>query len=237
MFIDLTNRSYESELMDNPEVDEKALHIALSDISRVNKWLGGSSITTNAVFDHISNSTIKKEWVVMDLGCGDGEMLRQLARDSRKKGISLKLIGVDNHAKCLAQATTMSTAYPEITFHNEDVLTLSKQQYSCDIIICTLTLHHFRDEDIKKVLAKSIELVSDIVIINDIHRTRWTYYLFKLFSIFFIKGYIAKNDGLVSIKRGFKKKELIQLAHELQLKTYRLDWKWAFRYRWIISNL
>ncbi|WP_299436330.1 methyltransferase domain-containing protein [uncultured Aquimarina sp.] len=236
MLVDLTHRSDEEELMDDPEVNETDLNTALSDISRVNRLLGGNHITINAVLDRIRKKDGSKEWVVMDLGCGDGEMLRQLANVFEKKGIKVRLIGIDNNDKCLSQARNLSTPYKNIEFYNKNIMNLTKENFYCDIVICTLTLHHFKDEEIKKVLKKSMELVSEIVIINDIHRNRLSYYLFKVFSYFFIKGYIAKNDGLVSIKRGFKRKELIYFAKELQLTSYQLHWKWAFRYRWIISN-
>ncbi len=236
MLVDLTYRSNEEELMDDPDIDNRDLTIALQDISRVNKLLGGNTITVNAVFNQIKNRSKQKEWRVMDLGCGDGEMLRQIADSARKKGVSIKLIGIDNNYRCIAQAKKLSDAYPEISYHNKDILTLTKQDFGCHIIISTLTLHHFKDKEIIKVLQKGIELVSEVIIINDIHRNILTYYLYKLFSFFFINGYIAKNDGLISIKRGFKRKELICFADELKLKRYTLDWKWAFRYRWIINS-
>ncbi|WP_299222509.1 methyltransferase domain-containing protein [uncultured Aquimarina sp.] len=236
MLVNLEYRSNEAELMDDPEVNEKDLGIALEDISRVNRLLGGNNITINAVLDEIKKRQSTKKLVIMDLGCGDGEMLRKLADSFNKKEIKARLIGIDNNEKCLLQARELSASHNEIEFHNKNILTLEKEDFHCDIIICTLTLHHFKDEEIKRVLRKSLELVSEAVIINDIHRNKWSYYLFKIFSYFFIKGYIAKNDGLVSVKRGFKRKELIRFAKELKLNVYQLDWKWAFRYRWVIRN-
>jgi len=42
---------------------------------------------------------------------------------------------------------------------------------------------------------------------------------------------------LVSILRGFKKTELEQYSKALQLKKYTIQWKWAFRYQWIIQKI
>lgn len=234
MFLDLTKRSNEKELMDDPMVDKKELNIALSDVSRANRLLGGNGITINAVFDQIASAMIVKEWTIMDLGSGDGEMLRQIADQARKKNIKVKLIGLDINDKCVLRSKELSVLYPEISYYNKDIGTLTKQEFYCDIMICTLTFHHMKDEEIKKIIDKSMELVSTSLIINDLHRTNIAYFLFRIFSFFFIKGHIAKHDGLVSIKRGFKRKELENLAKELNL-TYQLDWKWAFRYRWIIN--
>ncbi|PKV51316.1 ubiquinone/menaquinone biosynthesis C-methylase UbiE [Aquimarina sp. MAR_2010_214] len=236
MLTNLQHRSNEVELMDNPEVEEKALQLALSDISRANKWLGGNAITINAVHRLVRNQNPLQEITILDLGCGDGEMLRAVADSFRKEKKNTKLVGIDLNSKCLDQAIKLSTSYPEISFFNKDILEMEGSEFSCDIIICTLTLHHLRDEEIKKVLKKAVDLARTAVVINDLHRSTLAYYLFKVFSFFFIKGYVAKNDGLVSIKRGFKKQELLYFAKALHLQEYKIDWKWAFRYRWVVKT-
>ena len=47
---------------------------------------------------------------------------------------------------------------------------------------------------------------------------------------------MSKEDGLVSILRGFKKPELQQFSKILNFKNYTIEWKWAFRYQWIIIS-
>ncbi len=236
MLANLQHRSNEVELMDNPEVEEKALQLALSDISRVNKWLGGNAITINAVHTLVRNLDPSQEITILDLGCGDGEMLRAIADSFRKEKRITKLIGIDLNNKCLNHAIESSTLYSEISFFNKDILEIEASEFSCDVIICTLTLHHLSDEEIKKVMKKAVDLATTGVVINDLHRSTLAYYLFKVFSFFFVKGYVAKNDGLVSIKRGFRKQELLYFAKALHIQDYKVDWKWAFRYRWIVKT-
>ncbi|GAA4271512.1 methyltransferase domain-containing protein [Aquimarina gracilis] len=235
MLVDLKHRSQEKELMDSLSIAENELKIALTDISRVNTMLGGNSITINAIRKLIKKSS-KNEFVILDLGCGDGEMLRNIAKSFRKQKRKVKLIGIDLNGQSLEYAKELSVNFPEITFYKQDILEVDKEKFGCDIIVCTLTLHHLTCEEIKKVLLKSVKLASIGIVINDLQRSALAYYLFRLFSFFFIKGYIAKNDGLVSIKRGFTKRELIGYATTIKLKKYHIDWKWAFRYRWIIKT-
>ncbi len=236
MLVNFKYRSKELEIMDNHDIEEGPLKVALSDISRVNQWLGGNNITIKAIHKLIKNVPASKEIVIWDLGCGDGEMLRVISNSFKRKKRNIKLIGIDLNEKSLQSAEKLSESYPEISFLKQNILDIDTSKISCDIIISTLTLHHFDNEQIIEIVRKSVILANKAVIINDLHRSVIAYYLFKIFSFFFIKSYIAKNDGLVSIKRGFKKQELIQYSKEIEVSQFKIDWKWAFRFRWILKK-
>ncbi len=236
MLINLKHRSDELELMDDPKVEGEALEVALSDISRVNRLLGGNSITIQAIHKLIEDAECSQQLTILDIGCGDGEMLRSIAKSFRKKERDIKLFGIDVSEKCLTYAKKLSASYPEISYQKQNILDLQASNFSYDIVICTLTLHHLKSNEIRLVMKKMIELATIGVVVNDLHRSGIAYYLFKIFSFFFIKGHVAKNDGLVSIKRGFKKKELVQYAKSLGIQNSKIQWKWAFRFRWVVMK-
>jgi len=48
---------------------------------------------------------------------------------------------------------------------------------------------------------------------------------------------MSREDGLTSILRGFKKEELVNFSKKLKLNNYIFQWKWAFRYQWIIRKV
>lgn len=75
------------------------------------------------------------------------------------------------------------------------------------------------------------------IVINDLQRSAVAYRLFQVFSRIAGLGNMAKSDGLISILRGFKRKEIEQLSQKLNFNQYTLKWKWAFRYQWIITNV
>jgi ubiquinone/menaquinone biosynthesis C-methylase UbiE len=169
------------------------------------------------------------------MGCGDGEMLRKLSKALRKEGIAVALIGIDLRDDVLEIARSKSKGYSDIEFKKQDILTLDKG-IGCDILLCTLTMHHFTDEQIKIFTKKFYELASIGVVINDLERNILSYQLFKLFSFFFIKTSIAKTDGLISISKGFRKQELIDFAKNIPNVIHVIKWKWAFRYVWVMQT-
>lgn len=230
-------RSNEQELMDDPKLSSALLAEALQDISRANRLLGGNSITLNATYQLILQERKQKHFTIVDVGCGDGTQLRELAIFLRKKKISFSLIGVDINEKSLEIGRSMSTSFPEISFRNHDILQMTKEDIDCDIILTTLTLHHFTDQEILVFLQQFYKLCSIGIVINDLQRSRLAYVLFKIFSLFLIKGPVAKNDGLVSIQRGFKKIELHTFSKKLAFSRSTITWKWAFRYLWVILKI
>ncbi|MBT8308478.1 MAG: methyltransferase domain-containing protein [Maribacter sp.] len=235
MMINFKERSNQKEFLDDFQGDSHELAAVLNDINRVNRILGGNRITANAVFRLIEERP-KDSYTILDMGCGEGEMLRALAILARKKNISLKLTGIDLNSDALKIAKQASLEFPELTFLEKDVLSADFSDYNCDIVITTLTMHHFQDSDILNFAQQFTRLASIGVVINDLQRNALAYYLFKVFSLIFIKTKVAKQDGLTSIRRGFRKSELIALSSSLSDIHHEISWKWAFRYVWIMRK-
>ncbi|MGB5357906.1 MAG: methyltransferase domain-containing protein [Eudoraea sp.] len=231
----LKERSCAVELMDTIEVDHQTLKDVFNDINKANFFLGGNSITLNGVTQLIDDHP-KNNYTIVDMGCGDGTILRKLALTFRKHSASFNFIGMDLNQKALDIANANSKDYPEINYIRQDILSLQPKQFQCDILLCTLTMHHFKNPEIIVFMDHFIKLSKIGVVINDLQRSALACYLFRLFSSIFIKTKIAKSDGLISIKRGFKKKELIHLSNLFPNTEHSIRWKWAFRYLWIVNT-
>jgi len=112
----------------------------------------------------------------------------------------------------------------------------SFSELKCDIILCTLTLHHFENNEIIKLL-RLFDTNSRLgFVVNDLHRNSLAYRLFQLVCFVFRMNEMSRNDGLISILRGFKKEELVDFSEKLSFKKYSIQWKWAFRYQWIVEK-
>lgn len=234
MLKDLSKRSTEPELMDDFRDGLVSLRAVFADINRVNRILGGNSITINAVANLIRDNR-KDHYTIVDMGCGDGTMLREVAKYCQKKNIQVRLIGIDLNHEALQLAAEASSSYPEIEYRHEDILQLDTKEFHCDILINTLCMHHFTNVQLATFLRKFVELGKIGIVINDLHRSGLAYSLFKLFSLIFIKTKVAKIDGLISISKGFVKSDLLTYAKNLPSVTHIIQWKWAFRYVWVMQ--
>lgn len=232
MLIDTRYRSQQTELMDDLDMSGELLGDTLERIAKINRQLGGNRVTISGVKELLQDVPIRDEMTIIDLGCGDGDMLRVIADLGRSSGRLFKLIGLDANAYTVDFARNKSRAYPEISYQVMDVFSDSMAQLDYDIALATLFMHHFSDKQIEELLKILTSKVNVGVVINDLHRSRLAYYLFIGFSLF-IRNTMIKNDGAISILRAFKRIDFECFASKLNLNC-EIRWKWAFRYQWVI---
>ncbi len=227
-------RSKEKELMDDLQLDGALLYDTLDKIAGINKLLGGNKVVLSGIDFLLKDSNSKAPITIVDLGCGNGAMLRTLAMYARKKKLKFQLIGIDANVHTLEYAESLSQDFDEIQYKNIDVFSKEFDTISYDIVVATLFMHHFDEREILSLVQQSSAKTTIGVVINDLHRHWLSYYLFKVFSLFF-GNKMTRHDGAISILRGFKKEELVKLAKHINYTSF-IKWKWAFRYQWIIQN-
>ncbi len=237
MSINTKYRTEETEIMDDFYLEGDELIEALDKISRINQLLGGNSLTLNGIKQILSQTDLSKTLCIVDIGCGNGDMLRMLADYGLKNHLDFKLIGVDANAFTINYARRLSAKFPNITYVCLDVFNTEFQNLKYDIALCTLTLHHFSNEKVMDLITIFNSNARLGVVINDLQRSKLAYRLFEIIGIVFGLNRMSREDGLVSILRGFRKEELQKFSSTLQLKNYTVQWKWAFRYQWIISKI
>lgn len=245
MRIDTSKRSDAPEIMDDFNLEGEILRDALDKIASINRMLGGNKVTLQGVkhllkiklLNHKGDPAGNDEISILDVGCGNGDMLRTLASYALEKGLNFKLTGIDANEFTINHAKQLSVNYPNIHYVCADIFEEIKQERNYDVILCTLTLHHFKDKEII-TLMRGFKTQSRLgIVVNDLHRSTVAYYLFTALCFLFGLNQMSKDDGLVSILRGFKKQDLHSYSRQLNFSTYVLKWKWAFRYQWIIPAI
>ena len=237
MAINTKYRTDEPEIMDDFAMEGEILRDALDKIAKINQLLGGNKLTLQGVQDLLPAVRNNREIVIVDVGCGNGDMLRHLAEFGLKNNYKFKLIGIDANNFTISHAQKLSKNYSNISYICQDIFSDSFQELKYDIVLCTLTLHHFKDDEIIHLLGVFYKNSNIGVVINDLQRSAIAYRLFQGLCFVFQLNDMSREDGLISILRGFKKEELVAFSKKLRLNKYKIQWKWAFRYQWIISKI
>lgn len=227
-------RSRETEIMDAFDFKGDELKKVLQTIDKINTKLGGHRVTINGIQKLIEPQS-KNHLVIADLGCGSGDALRHISRWAKKQGINVQLIGIDANPYTIEIAREWSKDYKNISYRVIDVFSEDFDDFEADIITSCLTLHHFEDNLIKKLLPILSQKTTLGLIFNDLHRNKIAYQLFKIYCSVFVNSDIARKDGLTSILRGFKAEDFVDFAKQLNL-NHHITWYWAFRYQWIIYS-
>jgi 2-polyprenyl-3-methyl-5-hydroxy-6-metoxy-1,4-benzoquinol methylase len=237
MAIKTKYRTDDPEIMDDFNLKGDVLQNALDKIAKINQLLGGNYLTLQGVEKLLDGISKDQTITIVDIGCGNGDMLRKLADYGLKHDWNFKLIGIDANAFTINYARKLSKHYPNIIYRCEDIFDESFSKLEYDIILCTLTLHHFKNDEIINLATIFNTNARLGVVINDLHRSIVSYRLFQAMCFITQLNGMSKKDGLTSILRGFKKNELLDFSKQLNLKKYTIQWKWAFRYQWIISKI
>lgn len=227
-------RSEEEEIMDDLDYNGPILHDALDKLAKINRWLGGNTVTINGLKKSLKNHSKKEAITIVDLGCGGGDILREVSRFGKKNGYHFNLVGIDANPHTINYAKQLSQNYDNINFRAIDIFSDEFNFLKYDLVLTTLFLHHFKEEQLVSFLKPVLEKAKLGVVVNDLHRHKLAYYLFKLLCTT-IKNKTIVEDGLTSVLRGFKREELKTISEKINA-NYQIQWKWAFRFQWILKN-
>lgn len=61
----------------------------------INIWLGGNKVILNGVAELLRSSLVKKIVIIIDLGCGGGDILWFIHRWVKRNNILVKFVGID----------------------------------------------------------------------------------------------------------------------------------------------
>ena len=233
-FISTKERTDKEELMDDFSIGGDLLRDTLDKLENINRWLGGNKVTINGLKAILKNHPKAQEITIIDIGCGHGDILRDVAKFGRKHDYKFKLVGIDANPTAIEYANELSVAYPELSFETQDIFSTEFKNRKVDIVLATLFLHHFKEPVLFSFLENTVKQTKIGIVVNDLHRHKLAYYLFMLLSIF-ISNKMIIEDGLTSVLRGFKRKDLDSISNKINIKP-EISWKWAFRFLWILKS-
>ncbi len=226
----LKHRSEELEIMDDLDISGPVIDQTLKELNTINKRLGGNQISISAYKNFAKKDD---ELVLADLGCGGGDIMAEMAKWSKNRQLKSTFIGIDANPHIVNYARENTKDYPEITYQSVNIFSEEFKKQRFDIIHCCLFVHHFSTEELIKLFNQFKKQARKGVIINDLHRHPLAYWSILLLTSLFSRSTMVKNDASISVARGFKRSELVEILRDAGIRKYQLSWKWAFRWKLI----
>ena len=221
-------RIYEEELLDAGEGTDEDVARSLSDLRRINQFLGGTRVVVRAISSFLQDGSLK-QISLLDVGTGSADVPMAVSESCRMKGIDTFIAAVDLSERNLRISRAQLGVSSEIQLVRADSLRLPFAARSFDFVTASLFLHHFRDEDVVRLLADFGRIAKRAVIVNDLIRNLVPYYFTRITGPILAASFLTRNDGPVSVLRGFTTGEMKELAKRAGLKVR--ETKRMFPYR------
>lgn len=205
---DLSRRAVSLELMDNRATDESELFATLKEFNCINRFLSRVPRVLNSTV--FADMRIRKvhEVSFLDVGAGGGDAAVWFARRCRRSGIRCTIYCLDIDPRVLRFARNACRGEQSIRFIQADARDIGRLNLKVDYAFSNHFFHHLSDNDIPEVLRAVRETCRYGFAVHDLDRFLAWYIGFSFMSRMFWREGFIRDDGRMSIRRGFRRAEL-----------------------------
>ena len=220
----LAERAIAEELMDADDLDAATYAAVVGDLAKVNVVTMARRPTLGFVRRALRN---RKRFKLLDVGFGDGDMLRTIARWASKRGVEAELAGVDLNPRSELAALAHTPAEMPIRWLTGDYADLAGQGW--DMIISSLVAHHMTHDQLVHFV-RFMEAESRMGwLVNDLHRHGFAHSGFPILARAFGWHRIVRHDGTLSIARSYRPGEWPPILAEAGVPDARVYRAFPFR--------
>lgn len=215
------------ELLDAPLHDRAELEQSLDQVAEVNRFLGGRRAIIRALE---SLGPAPPAWHILDVGTGSADIPIAIADWARRRGLAVRITATDTHAQMREIASARTRGRVAIAIEAANALDLQYDDASCDVVLLSLTLHHFERDDQIRALREAARVARRAVIVNELERCRANYLGARLLAATrWRRNRLTRHDGPLSVLRAFTPAELSELARAAGLRVISLRRRYFFR--------
>ena len=236
MLTDLSRRHRQPEIMDTPDLPPARFTETLKGLERVNAVTRSARLMWPDL-KAAARSDADRPLHVLDVACGGGDVLIALWCKARRAGLKIDLAGCDLSPEAVRYASDAAAkAGANIRFFAHDV-TREPLREGFDMIMSTLFLHHLDEDDAISFLKDAARKARDRMVIQDLTRSRLSYWFARLGTSVLLLNDICRLDGRTSVEGAFTLAEAKDLAVRAGLPDAQIARRLPFRYliRWVRS--
>ena len=228
MFDQFRQRSRELERLDKGDYTAEEYEGCIVELQRVNRWLGDARALNHSLLVEIEKLNLRN-FSVIDVGAGSGELLGIIATWAQDTGRNTQLTGVELNARSAKAIAERASAFPEISAVRADAFRLPFADDEFDYALCSLFTHHFPDAELVTILRELQRIAARGIFVIDLHRHPIAYFFYTTIARLFLHNRLIREDGALSILRSFKPEELLQLAQRAKLDHPRVERHFPYR--------
>jgi 2-polyprenyl-3-methyl-5-hydroxy-6-metoxy-1,4-benzoquinol methylase len=217
-------RATAEERMDAEDLPAETLAAVLADLAQVNVV----TLAARPTLDFLNlavrrNGTLR----LLDVGYGDGDMLRRIALWAKRRGIAAELVGIDLNPNSAAAARAHTPGDLRIDYRTGDYADLAGEGW--DVIVSSLVAHHMTHDQLVSFLRFMEAEAALGWFVNDLHRHGFAYRAYPLLARLFGWHEIVRHDGTLSIARSYRPAEWAPILREAGLEGARVARRFPFR--------
>lgn len=210
-------------LDDADQMDARVVRRSLGDVARANALFGGTRAVIAEVRRALRRAPTGRPLTLLDVGTGRGDIPAAATAWSHRRGVHLETIGIERSellARIAGERTMVMSA---------DALQLPLGDRSVDIAMCSQVLHHFDRAGAMAVLRELHRVARLRVIVSDLHRSWFAAAGIWLASFPLLFHPVSRHDGVLSVLRGFTRRELDELVRSTVGQQAEVRYRLGFR--------
>ena len=222
-------RNLRDELLDLDEAPYEEVQDSLQDVATVNRYLSGYRVLLQHMEPILKSHKANYPFRVMDAATGSADQPVALVKLARRIRVPIHITAIDINAKMLKLAHKEIACYPEIQLLQCDILNLPFRENAFDLVINSLSLHHFSWEKAVIILRAIYNVGRLGIVVNDLHRSRVAHAAIFILTRIFTRNRLTRYDAPVSVMNAFTPKEFCELAQQAKIDPYEIHRHFPYR--------
>lgn len=198
-------RTITPELLDSDAGTAEEIAASFGDLERVARWFGGASTLADLI-GRVAERSEKTSLSVLDVGAGNGEVMRLAQERLQHHGIELGVTLLDRSPVHLSHKDSAAAL-------SADALALPVREKSFDLVACSTFAHHLEPNEIILFVNRALTIARKAVLINDLRRSAahlaLVYMGFPLF-----RSRLTRHDAPASVRRAYTPAEMRGLLQQ-----------------------
>ena len=220
----LQSRSLADEMMDDPALDLSTYSAVLGDLEQVNTFTLARRPTLGFLDRALGGA---KRFRLLDVGFGDGDMLRSISHWATRRGIQAELVGIDLNPRSETVARAATPDSMPIDWRTGDYADQAHEPW--DFIVSSLVAHHMTHTQLIGFLRFMDAQAKRGWFINDLHRHGFAHTGFPLLASLMRWHPIVRHDAQLSIARSYRPAEWPAMLSEAGITQARVFRAFPFR--------